>query len=140
MSLMTSDLYFNESQSTTVKNNDTPRSIMLHTQAAFWCSLREEQATSLKNTERNPAHEPSQKEMERSLFNKTTINQATGCNRRVSKKQQPQSNYLLHNDISREKMVSSVLERCEVLCIPFSHTKFYIVLSFLLLFSHLFIN
>lgn len=57
---------------------------MQHT--AFWCSLREEQATSLKNTEGNPAHDPSQKEMERSLLIKTTVSQATGCNFRVSKK------------------------------------------------------
>lgn len=59
---------------------------MQHTEAAFWCSLREEQATSLKNTEGNPARDPSQKEMERSLFLKTTIIQATGCNFWVSKK------------------------------------------------------
>lgn len=115
-----------------VSNKYTPRSrVMQHTQAAFWCSLREEQATSLKNTERNPARDPPQKEMERSLFIKTTMIQATGCNFRFPRRQWPQSNDLLHSDIIRKKMVSSVLERCEVFYIPFLDTKFYIVLSFL---------
>lgn len=53
------------------------------------------------------------------------------------RKQWPQSNYLLCSDIIRKKMVSSVLERCEVFSIPFLHTKFYRVLSFLWPLLHL---
>lgn len=64
-------------------NQYTPRCrVMQHTQALLWC--REQQATSLKITEGNPARDPSQNEMGRSVFKTTTI-QATGCSLRVSK-------------------------------------------------------
>lgn len=96
---------------------------MQHTQAVFWCSLREEQATSLKNTEGNPAHDPSQKEMERSLTKPQSV-KPLAATLGFPRKQRPQSNYLLCSDIIRKKMVSSVLERCEVFSIPFLHTKF----------------
>lgn len=45
----------------------------------------EQQVASLKIPEGNPAQDPSQNEMGRSVFIRTTIIQATGCNFRVSK-------------------------------------------------------
>lgn len=45
----------------------------------------EQQVASLKITEGNPAQDPSQNQMGRPVFIRTTNIQATGCNLRVSK-------------------------------------------------------
>lgn len=57
---------------------------------------------SLKNTEGNPAHDPSQNEMGCSLFSKTTIIQATGCNFRVSKERETTERLPALCDIARK--------------------------------------
>lgn len=58
----------------------------MQSHAAHTGELRctEQQVTSLKITEGNPAQDPSQNETGRSAVIRTTIIQATGCNFRVS--------------------------------------------------------